>query len=42
MANRYAAGAARLPFAVMRGYRGTDLVAHTNVAEVSCRSPERH
>ena len=29
MANRYAAGAARLPFAVMRGYAGTDLVAHT-------------
>jgi glutaconate CoA-transferase, subunit A len=36
MANRYAAGAARLPFAVMRGYRGTDLVAHTNVAEIDC------
>src|ERR671924_1342211 len=31
MANRYAAGAARLPFAVMRGYTGTDLFAHTNV-----------
>src|SRR3954451_23730748 len=25
MANRFAAGAADLPFAVMRGYRGTDL-----------------
>src|SRR6202453_1013769 len=25
MANRYAAGAARMPFAVMRGYVGTDL-----------------
>jgi glutaconate CoA-transferase subunit A len=36
MANRYAAGAARLPFAVMRGYRGTDLVAHTTVAEIQC------
>src|SRR5687767_6020206 len=24
MANRYAAGAARLPFAVLRGYSGTD------------------
>ena len=29
MANRYAAGAAGLPFAVLRGYRGTDLVDHT-------------
>ena len=29
MANRYAAGAADMPFAVMRGYVGTDLVAHT-------------
>jgi glutaconate CoA-transferase, subunit A len=36
MANRYAAGAADLPFAVMRGYVGTDLVGHTNVASVSC------
>jgi glutaconate CoA-transferase subunit A len=36
MANRYAAGAARLPFAVMRGYTGTDLVAHTRVAPISC------
>ena len=26
MANRYAAGASRLPFAVLRGYAGTDLV----------------
>ena len=32
MANRYVAGAADLPFAVLRGYAGTDLVAHTNVA----------
>src|SRR5919202_1419981 len=32
MANRYAAGAARLPFAVLRGYHGTDLVQHANVA----------
>jgi glutaconate CoA-transferase subunit A len=31
MANRYAAGAARLPMAVMRGYRGTDLMARTRV-----------
>jgi glutaconate CoA-transferase, subunit A len=37
MANRYAAGAAGLPFAVMRGYRGTDLVAHTStIATVTC------
>jgi glutaconate CoA-transferase subunit A len=36
MANRYAAGAARLPFAVMRGYVGTDLMPRTNVAQVTC------
>src|ERR1700753_1348845 len=30
MANRYAAGAAGLPFAVLRGYRGTDLPHHTD------------
>jgi glutaconate CoA-transferase subunit A len=36
MANRYAAGAARLPFAVMRGYVGTDLVQRTNVRTVTC------
>jgi glutaconate CoA-transferase subunit A len=36
MANRYAAGAASLPFAVMRGYRGTDLVGKTSVAFVTC------
>src|SRR4051794_3801854 len=36
MANRYAAGAAHLPFAVMRGYRGTDLAARTQVAEIRC------
>jgi glutaconate CoA-transferase subunit A len=36
MANRYAAGAARLPFTVMRGYVGTDLVAHTTVKPISC------
>src|SRR4249920_2310310 len=29
MANRYAAGASGLPFAVMRGYTGTDLPRHT-------------
>ncbi|HVW17111.1 MAG TPA: CoA-transferase [Solirubrobacteraceae bacterium] len=36
MANRYAAGAAALPFAVMRGYAGTDLAAHTNVRTIEC------
>ena len=37
MANRYAAGASGLPFAVLRGYAGTDLVAHTaNVATLAC------
>ncbi len=36
MANRYVAGAARLPFMVMRGYTGTELVAHTNVKEITC------
>src|SRR5918995_3338184 len=29
MANRYAAGAADMPFAVLKGYRGTDLLAPT-------------
>ncbi|HLH64728.1 MAG TPA: CoA-transferase [Solirubrobacteraceae bacterium] len=36
MANRYAAGAARLPFAVMRGYVGTDLAERTRVATIEC------
>src|SRR3954469_12084603 len=36
MANRYAAGAAGLPFGILRGYAGTDLVQHTNVASVTC------
>src|SRR5262245_2505651 len=37
MANRYAAGAAGLPFAVLRGYRGTDLVDHTaTLAPIVC------
>jgi glutaconate CoA-transferase subunit A len=37
MANRYAAGASGLPFAVLRGYTGTDLVAHTaNIRTVTC------
>jgi glutaconate CoA-transferase, subunit A len=36
MANRYAAGASDLPFAVLRGYRGNDLVGRTRVATVTC------
>jgi len=37
MANRYVAGASGLPFAVLRGYTGTDLVRHTpTVATVTC------
>jgi glutaconate CoA-transferase, subunit A len=36
MANRFAAGASRLPCALMRGYRGTDLVQHTRVEMVTC------
>jgi glutaconate CoA-transferase subunit A len=36
MANRYAAGASRLPFAVMRGYCGTDLAARTAVEPITC------
>lgn len=37
MANRYAAGASGLPFAVLRGYAGSDLVAETDtVKAVTC------
>jgi glutaconate CoA-transferase subunit A len=36
MANRYAAGAADLPFAVMRGYLGSDLMSRTQVREIAC------
>src|SRR5215207_7487332 len=37
MANRYVAGASGLPFAVLRGYAGTDLAGHTaNVAAIAC------
>jgi glutaconate CoA-transferase subunit A len=37
MANRYVAGAAGVPFAVLRGYAGTDLPAHTaHVAPIDC------
>ncbi len=37
MANRYVAGASRLPFAVLRGYAGTDLRRHTPaIASITC------
>jgi len=36
MAAAYAAGAANLPFGVLRGYRGGDLPAHTRVAPIEC------
>jgi glutaconate CoA-transferase, subunit A len=37
MANRYVAGASGLPFAVLRGYRGTGLTALTpNITEINC------
>jgi glutaconate CoA-transferase, subunit A len=36
MANRYAAGASRLPCALMRGYVGTDLMDRTRVEPVTC------
>jgi glutaconate CoA-transferase, subunit A len=37
LANRYVAAASGLPFAVMRGYQGTDLLEHTaNVAPITC------
>jgi glutaconate CoA-transferase subunit A len=37
MANRYVAGASRLPFAVLRGYRGTDIAAESpTVGTVTC------
>jgi glutaconate CoA-transferase, subunit A len=37
MANRYVAGASGLPFAVLRGYAGTDLVSQTStIAPITC------
>jgi glutaconate CoA-transferase subunit A len=37
MANRYVAGASRLPFAVLRGYRGSDLATRTStIATIRC------
>ncbi|MFL5929604.1 MAG: CoA transferase subunit A [Gaiellaceae bacterium] len=36
MAAAYAAGAANLPFGVLRGYEDNDLVEHTQVARITC------
>jgi glutaconate CoA-transferase, subunit A len=37
MANRYVAGASGLPFAVLRGYRGTGLAGlSANISEITC------
>jgi glutaconate CoA-transferase subunit A len=37
LANRYVAAASGLPFAVLRGYRGTDLAEHTaTIAPITC------
>jgi glutaconate CoA-transferase, subunit A len=37
MANRYVAGASGLPFAILRGYAGTDLVSNTpTIKSVTC------
>src|SRR5271168_1833613 len=36
MANRFMAGAADLPFGLLRGYRGNDLATHTRVAFIEC------
>jgi glutaconate CoA-transferase, subunit A len=36
MANRYVAGASDLPFAVLRGYVGTDLMKRTTVSPITC------
>src|SRR6478672_5963128 len=36
MANAYAAGAANLPFGVLRGYFGTDLAQRTQVEPIVC------
>lgn len=42
MANRYSAGASRLPFAVLRGYLGTDLMERTQVRPVVCPFTGEH
>lgn len=36
MASRYVAGASGLPFGVLRGYQGSDLLDHTMVAAIEC------
>jgi len=36
MAAMFAAGASNLPFAVLRGYTGTGLAAHTRVERITC------
>jgi glutaconate CoA-transferase subunit A len=36
MAAAYAAGAAKLPFGILRGYRGTELAERTRVATIEC------
>src|SRR5437763_10498381 len=36
MANRFVAGAAKVPFAVLRGHVGTDLMGRTQVAPITC------
>jgi glutaconate CoA-transferase, subunit A len=36
MANRYVAGASGMPCAILRGYVGTDLEAHTRVERITC------
>jgi glutaconate CoA-transferase subunit A len=36
MAAKYAAGAANLPFGVLRGYAGTDLAERTSLAWIAC------
>src|SRR6266511_336707 len=36
MAAAYAAGAANLPFGVLRGYRGTELAERARVATIEC------
>jgi glutaconate CoA-transferase subunit A len=37
MANRYVAGASGLPFAILRGYAGTDLPLHTStISTITC------
>lgn len=42
MVNRYVAGASGLPFAVLRGYSGTDLIAHSaNTKTISCPFTEQ-